>query len=55
VGRPGEAKACFRRAVETSGKGGKPLVMAVEGVARSIRAEDGTPARANAFLARLRG
>lgn len=55
AGRPGEAKACFRRAVETGGKGGKPLMMAVEGVARALRAEAGTPAPANAFLARLKG
>lgn len=50
-GKPGEAKGWFRKIAEAEGMSTQQLTRAIEGVARCIRAEDGNPARANAFVA----
>ena len=53
AGKPGDAKAWFRKIAEADGMSTQQLTRAIEGVARCIRAEDGNPARANAFVAEL--
>ena len=52
-GKPGEAKAWFRKIADADGMSTQQLTRAIEGVARCLRAEDGNPARANAFVAEL--
>jgi hypothetical protein len=51
--RPEEALQCFTDAIKTEKVAGKYLREAVEGVARTIRAQDGNVGRANAFISSL--
>jgi hypothetical protein len=52
--KPAEARKCFESACRVAGTKGKQVREAVEGVARSMRAQDGQFAHANAFIRSLR-
>jgi hypothetical protein len=51
--RAAEAQKCFEDACKLANGGGRQMREAVEGIAQSMRAEDGNVARANAFILSL--